>query len=89
METVFYILVGVAIGAIIGFLIAKANRGTTGQAEKDAAQQKYSDLEKESVAYKATATAQLQTANDNLSLKDKEINPFRRTFSLLQMICPA
>lgn len=73
METVIYIIVGIAIGTIIGFLIAKSNRGATGQAEKDAAQQKYSDLEKESVAYRATATAQLQTAADNLALKDKEI----------------
>ena len=83
METVIYIMVGIAIGALIGFLIAKASRGTTGQAEKDAAQQKYSDLEKESVAYKATATAQLQTANDNLSLKDKEVKSLHENIQSL------
>lgn len=83
METLIYIIIGIAIGAIIGFLIAKANRGTTGQAEKDAAQQKYSDLEKESVAYKATATAQLQTAADNLSLKDKEIKSLHENIQSL------
>jgi DNA recombination protein RmuC len=67
MEMALYILIGIIIGALIGWLIAKGKATVAIQTERDAAQQKYSALEKELVGYKATATLQLETANKNLA----------------------
>ena len=66
MEAILYIAIGILIGAVVGWLIAKAKTTSAMQGEKDAAQQKFVDLEKEFIGYKATATSQLQTANENV-----------------------
>jgi DNA recombination protein RmuC len=73
MEIILYIATGIIIGAIVGWLFAKAKITSAIQAEKDAAQQKYNEVEKDFVGYKATATSQLQTANENLDARLKEI----------------
>lgn len=73
METILYIIVGILIGSILGWLAGKAKSASALQSEKDAAQQKYGELEKEFVAYKATSTSQLHTANENLADKQNEI----------------
>jgi DNA recombination protein RmuC len=73
MEIILYIAIGIIIGAIVGWLFAKAKTTLSIQAEKDAAQQKYTELEKEFVGYKATAIAQLQTANENGAERLQEI----------------
>lgn len=72
IETILYITIGLAIGAIIGWLLAKAKANAAIQAEKDASLQKYNQLEKEWVAYKATTAAQLQTAAGGFAEKQKE-----------------
>lgn len=69
MEIIVYILVGIILGALVGWLLAKAKSASAIQAEKEAAQLKYSELEKELIGYKATVTSQLNTANDNLNAK--------------------
>ena len=54
MELILYIAIGIIIGAVVGWLIAKAKTTSAMQVEKDAAQQKFVELEKEFVGYKAT-----------------------------------
>ncbi|MGE5355621.1 MAG: DNA recombination protein RmuC [Deltaproteobacteria bacterium] len=79
MEQIIYVAAGIFIGAILGWLIAKAITTPVIQAEKDAAQQKYSELEKEFVGYKATSTSQMQTANKNLDARLNEIAGLKQT----------
>ncbi len=79
MEIILYMAIGIIIGAIVGWLFAKAKITSAIQAEKDAAQQKYSELEKDFVGYKATAISQLQTANENLDVRLKEIAGLKQT----------
>lgn len=69
-----FLVIAILAGLVIGWLVAGRTRGNAQQNEKDAAQQRYNELEKEYVAYKATAVAQLQTATDNLAVKDREIS---------------
>jgi DNA recombination protein RmuC len=78
MEMALYIIIGIIIGALIGWLIAKGKATVAIQAERDAAQQKYSALEKELVGYKATATLQLETANKNLAARLIEIGELKQ-----------
>ncbi|MES2795443.1 MAG: DNA recombination protein RmuC [Bacteroidota bacterium] len=79
MEIGIYIAISLIIGIIVGWLIAKAKTTSTIQAAKDLSQQKYSELEKEFVGYKATANQQLQTADVNLDAKLKEIEVLKQT----------
>lgn len=79
MELILYISIGIIIGAVVGWLIAKAKTTSAIQVEKDAAQQKFSELEKEFVGYKATVTTQLKTANENLEARLKEVAGLKQT----------
>ena len=79
MEIIEYIAIGIIIGTVVGWLLAKAKTASAIQAGKDEAQLKYSGLEKEFVGYKATATSQLNTATDNLTAKSKEIADLKQT----------
>jgi DNA recombination protein RmuC len=79
MEVILYIAIGIMIGTAVGWLIVKAKTTTAMQVEKEAAQQKFSVIEKEFVGYKATSTSQLQTANENLDAKLKEIAGLKHT----------
>jgi len=71
------IIIGIFIGGLIGWLIAKAKATTLIQSENATAQTKLNGLEKELVAYKATTTAQLLTAHDNLADKLNEISALK------------
>lgn len=79
MEIILNIAIGVLIGAVVGWLLAKSKTASAIQAEKDAAQLKYTELEKEFVGYKATASLQLKTAADNLDAKAVEIAGLKQT----------
>ncbi len=79
MELILYIAIGIFLGAVVGWLIAKAKTTSAMQIEKDAAQLKFNELGKEFVGYKATATSQLQTANENLEARLKEIAGLKQT----------
>jgi len=74
-----YIVIGIIIGAVVGWLFAKAKTTSTIQVEKDTAQQKFVELEKEFVGYKATVTSQLQTATENVDTRLKEITGLKQT----------
>ena len=71
------IAIGLIIGGLIGWLFARAKSNNILQSEKEAARQKLNELDKEFVAYKATATAQLQTAIKDITEKLKEINDLK------------
>jgi DNA recombination protein RmuC len=73
MELILYLAIAVIIGAIVGWLLAKAKTTSAIQAEKDRAQQQYIQLDKEFVGYKATTSSQLQTNKDILDEKLKEV----------------
>lgn len=79
MENILNIAIGIAVGAVVGWLLAKAKVASAIQAEKDAAQLKYSELEKEFVGYKATTTSQLNTVTANLDAKSSEIAGLNQT----------
>ncbi len=79
MEIILYIIIGVLIGAILGWLLAKSKTASAIQAERDAAQLNYSELEKDFVSYKATTTSQLKTATDNIDAKNIEIAGLKQT----------
>ena len=79
MEIILYTVFGLLIGAVVGWLLAKSKTASAIQAEKDAAQLKYTELEKEFVGYKATASLQLKTVADNLDAKAVEIAGSKQT----------
>lgn len=81
MEIIIYIIIGIIAGVIIGWLLAKAKSGAEVQAEKDTAQQKLSAIELEFAGYKATAIAELKTANENLKSKTDTIDELSRSIA--------
>ncbi|MBK8700571.1 MAG: hypothetical protein IPN29_13990 [Saprospiraceae bacterium] len=46
MEIILYIAMGAAIGAVVGWLLAKSKTVSAIQAEKDGAQFKFAELER-------------------------------------------
>lgn len=79
MEFILYIIIGIIIGAALGWLLAKAGSASAIQAKKEAAQLKYSELEKELVGYRATTTSQLSTLTDKIHAKAEEIADLKQT----------
>ncbi len=79
MDIILYIAIGIILGIALGWLLAKAKYFSTTQLEKDAAQHKYSELEKEFVGHRATAITQLNTASDNLLAKETEISELKKS----------
>lgn len=84
MEIIIYIIIGIAAGTIIGWLLAKAKSSSAVQAEKEAAQQKFSALELEYAGYKATAIVELKTANDQVKSKSDTIDELSRSIAVTQ-----
>lgn len=72
MEIIIYIILGIIVGVVIGWLIANSKKTTGVQSEKDAALQKYNDLDKEFVAHKATSSSELQSAKHDIIDLQKE-----------------
>ncbi|MBL7766293.1 MAG: DNA recombination protein RmuC [Chitinophagaceae bacterium] len=62
MEVILYIAIGILIGTLVGWLLAKGKTVSAIQAEKDAAQQKFRELENEFIDKKA----ELRLANDTI-----------------------
>jgi len=56
-------IVYIVIGLILGWLFANSKKDSKSRKEKDLADQKYIDLDKEFVAYKATSSSELLVAN--------------------------
>lgn len=76
MEVIF-ISIGIALGLLIGWLFAKSKFNAASQIEKDTAQQKLTEIDKEYITYKASASAQLQASFNNLAEKQQEINSLK------------
>ena len=79
MEIIGFITLGLALGSAIGWFIGKSTAAKSLQTEKDNAQLKFSEMEKEFVAYKATSTSQLQTAAANIESKETELDRSKET----------
>ena len=79
MQEMIYIIIGIAIGGIVGWLLAKTRNNSSLQSEKDNAQKQYKDLEIAFASYKATAESQLQSANNQISEKQQENNSLRES----------
>ena len=73
MEIILYLIVGIAIGAIIGWLIGKSKGRTEWEQKNALARQQYADLEKELVSYRATQAAQLHNMQEQLQAKAGEL----------------
>jgi len=70
---ILFVIIGVIVGSVIGWMLAKSKSDAAFQSERDAMQQKFIALDKDFVSYKATASAQLQSSFDAVSEKQKEI----------------
>jgi DNA recombination protein RmuC len=70
MEVIGYILLGLALGSVIGWFISKSNSGKSIQSVKDTTQLRYSVLEKEFVEYKARTEAKIESVTGNLDQKE-------------------
>ena len=81
MEIILYISSSLILGLAVGWVLATARTAKTFQQEKDAAQLKYSELDKENASYKATATSQLNTATENLNSSFNEIASLKQTMA--------
>lgn len=71
---------GLFLGLLIGFLIGKLNSNHMLQSEKDVAAHRYSELEKQFIAFKATSTAQEESATERLLAKGKEFESLKEEF---------
>jgi DNA recombination protein RmuC len=78
MEMIFYMLIAIIAGLVIGWLLAKTKANANLQSEKEAAQTKYNDLEKKWVFFETNTVNELKTANLNLSDKQNELNELKQ-----------
>lgn len=79
MEIAVYITIGLVIGAVIGWLVAKSKTNAAIQFAKDAAQQSLSAMEVEFASYKATTAAELKNEKDNIVAKNEEIRELNKS----------
>lgn len=70
---ILFIIIGIAIGGVIGWLVAKSKSNVSVQSEKELAQQRFNALEIEFAGYKATATGDLKASTEKLEEKQKTI----------------
>lgn len=73
MEILLYLLIALAIGVLIGWLLGKSNIRSEWEKTNASIQQQYSTLEKEFVTYRATHTAQLNNTEQHLQVKTAEL----------------
>ena len=69
MEIILYITLGIILGALFGWLLAKANSSKETQSNKDIAVQKFNELEKIYVGMKATTDTQIKLQMNFLKQK--------------------
>jgi DNA recombination protein RmuC len=73
MDTILYLISGLAIGIIIGWLLGKSNARNAWEKKSATIQQQYTEFEKEFVGYRATKTAELSNAAQQLQTKVVEL----------------
>ncbi len=79
MLQIVYIILALLLGAILGWLFANSRSSATIQMEKDAALQKYGELEKEHLTYTATTSLQIQSYNKEAGEKEQHIQKLKET----------
>jgi len=79
MEIMIYLAAGIAIGTIIGWLFGKGNNRSQWEQKNVQAQQRYVDLEKEFVSYRATQSAQLSNIQQQLEAKAGELSAVQQS----------
>lgn len=72
MDTILYLVAGLAVGALIGWLLGKSNGRAEWEKKNALIQQQYVELEKEFVGYRATQTSQLGNVQQQLQAKEGE-----------------
>lgn len=79
MEMIIYLIAGLVIGTLIGWLFGKTNGRTAWEKKNASAQQQYNDLEKEFVSYRATQTANLDHAQEQVKAKVEELTALQHS----------
>jgi DNA recombination protein RmuC len=79
MDIILYLLLGIAIGAFIGWLIGKSNGRTQWEKKNTALQQQHTDLDKEFAGYRAAQTTQLNNLQEQLEVKAAELTAMQLT----------
>lgn len=74
MDMILYMLAGLAIGALIGWLFGKSKTHNEWVRKNTESQQRYNELEKELVSYRATQSAQLSNTQQQLEAKLAELS---------------
>jgi len=74
MDIFIFLLVGIGIGTLLGWLIAKAKISSQLQDERALAQKKYNELELEYTTLKVTSQTQLNGAINRLQEMQHEVN---------------
>lgn len=73
MEIILYLLAGITVGVIIGWLSGKSNGRTEWEKKNAGIQRQYADVENEYVAYRATQAALLASLQQQLQAKAEEL----------------
>jgi len=81
METILYISIGIIIGSLLGWLVSRFLGNTSIQKEREFAQSKFVELEKDYIGYKATAITQLRALREVLTDKESGIKTLNETLN--------
>jgi DNA recombination protein RmuC len=73
MESILFVITGIIVGALIGWLLAKSGMAAAIQKEKDGWQEKYGLLELEMTKQKAQLEAELGAANEKVNERNASI----------------
>lgn len=73
MEIIIYLILGLTIGAIIGWLIGKSNSRSEWEKKNALLQQQHADLDKELSGYRAAQSVQVNNLQEQLQQKATEL----------------
>ncbi|HEX7903883.1 MAG TPA: DNA recombination protein RmuC [Chitinophagaceae bacterium] len=86
MDIILYLLAGLAIGALIGWLLGKSSGRAEWEKKNELIRQQYNALDKEFFSYKATKTVELNNANqqlqEKLATQKEEVAALNKKFNL-------
>ncbi len=87
MDIILYLIAGLVIGAVIGWLLGKANCRSQWESKKNLMLQEYNELDKMFIAYQATHTAEQKSVEQALEDKHAELTEFQHRYeaTLLQL----